>query len=146
MKNLILFLTAFSSSSFLWAHGEDKYGPHKGFIRMPGAFHTEVVLDSSQAVKVYLLDMEWKNPVTEKSRVQVSYVGSRNISESARCVTKKNFFLCSFPRKVNLKTKGVLKIQATRVDQSGQEAVYDLPLKLAASEPKPPATDHNNHH
>ena len=57
MAFLVTFILMTSQS---WAHGEDKYGPHKGFIRMPGAFHTELVLNGknklTQAIGRGLLD------------------------------------------------------------------------------------------
>jgi hypothetical protein len=145
MKSLILLIALFFNPNSVLAHGEDQLGPHKGFIRMPGAFHTEVVLDGSQTIKVYLLDLEWKNPLVEKSSVQVSYLDEKKMSESALCKAKKDFFLCSFSRKVNLKKNGTLKVIALRKDQVGQEAIYDLPLKLLTPL-ESPSVDHSKHH
>ena len=57
MKYLILFASIWTATN-AFAHGEDKAGPHGGFIRMPGAYHTEVVPVSKNQAKVYLLDMQ----------------------------------------------------------------------------------------
>lgn len=123
MAFLVTFILMTSQS---WAHGEDKYGPHKGFIRMPGAFHTELVLNGKNKLKVYLLDIDWKNPSIEKSKLEITY----NNQFKAECKPQKDFYSCEFPKSVNLTKKGELKVMATRQDSKGSEALYLLPLKL----------------
>lgn len=118
------------SSTDARAHGEDEAGPHGGFIRMPGAFHTEVVKVSHQKFKVYLLDMEWKNPSTKDSSV-LAEVELKGTKTQTNCVIKSNHFECSIPKPSSLK-KGVLNIKAKRENAVGGLAVYDLPLKLSA--------------
>lgn len=120
-----------------WAHGEDKYGPHKGFIRMPGAFHTELVLNGKNELKVYLLDIEWKNPTTEKSNLEITY----NNQLKAECKPQKDFYSCEFPKAVNLIKKGELKVIASRKEQKGMEVSYQLPLKLEVID-----DGHGGHH
>ncbi len=115
------------SSSLAIAHGEDKPGPNGGFIRMPGAFHTELVAESANSVKVFLLDLEWKNPSVNKSDVQITHNNSKT---KAKCKIKENFYICVFPKSVNLKKKGSLKVNSTREGQTGNEVSYPLPLKL----------------
>ena len=128
MKKIIaVFVLIVLSVRLVLAHGEDKLGPHKGFIRMPGAFHTEAVTDGKNKLKVYLLDMGWKNPSILKSSVE-----ARLMSQDSKviCQPKDNYFHCVFPSKVNLTKKDELKILAKREDQVGSEAIYNLPLKL----------------
>ena len=129
MKNflLTLVLSLFISAS-VFAHGEDKYGPNKGFVRMPGAFHTEVVLTAKNTVKVYLLDINWKNPSVTKSSVSLTHKSKSD--KQADCTIESNYFICEFPKTVNLYKKGELKLTAVREDQKGNQAIYKLPLKL----------------
>ncbi len=132
-----------------FAHGEDKKGPHKGFVRMPGAFHTEVVVNSKNTLKVYLLDIGWKNPTVLDSEIKATLISKS--TEDAVCAAKKNYFLCSFSKSVNLKQKAELQVTATRENKKGNVAVYNLPLKLEKvpeiemkkTEDK---MDHSSHH
>ncbi len=113
--------------SLAWAHGEDKLGPHGGYVRMPGAFHTEVKI-SGHEVQVYLLDMEWKNPTVENSTVRVSYQGDAKISK-LKCNALKNEFSCELPKSFNSK-RGKLRVTAVRNGAKGGVAEYNIPLKL----------------
>ncbi len=124
MKLVICIL--FLNAHFVFAHGEDKYGPNKGFVRMPGAFHTELVQEGKNKLKVFLLDIQWKNPSVLNSKLQIKYNGKDN----ADCKIQDNFYTCTFPKSVNLAKKGELKVTAEREDQKGIEVSYKLPLKL----------------
>lgn len=126
MNKLMLALSAILISNFALAHGEDKYGPNKGFIRMPGAFHVELVPDGKNKLKVYLLDIQWKNPSVVKSKVQIKH----DDKNSAQCEIKENYYLCEFPKSVNLTKKGELKVVVEREEQKGMEVSYPLPFKL----------------
>lgn len=108
-----------------WAHGEDKPGPHGGFISMPGAFHVELVPVSKNKVKAYLLDIDWKNPTVKDSSVELSR-GQVN----AKCTMDYDFFTCEFPKPVDLTKKGQIDVKATREKQIGNSVSYQLPLKL----------------
>jgi hypothetical protein len=136
MKNLVLFILLSLSSAFVFAHGEDKAGPNGGFVRMPGSFHTELVLSGKNKVKIYLLDIHWKNPSVLKSKVELTYKKTKAV-----CETKENFFSCEFPKTINLTQKGELKLIAERDDQKGMEVSYPLPLKLSAT-----PNEHSGHH
>jgi hypothetical protein len=68
MKTIcMLFAAILFQHTLASAHGEDKAGPNGGFIRMPGAFHTELVPSGKDKLKVYLLDIQWKNPSLKNS-------------------------------------------------------------------------------
>ncbi len=136
MKKLNLLLIVFPLLT--WAHGEDKPGPHGGFIKMPGAFHTEVLAAGKNKLKVYLLDMQWKNPSIVKSELKVTH----NKKTKGTCGIKENYYECGFPTSVNLNTKGELSVTAQRDGQVGNEMIYALPLKLEA----PKNDDHSGHH
>jgi len=132
----IITTALFSSLSIdVFAHGEDRHGPHGGYIRMPGAFHTEVVKEK-QGYRIYLLDINWKNPTVENSSVQASLeVGGKKTH--LICSQEKDSYFC----KSTQKPKGQLNVLAQRQGQAGGVAIYKLPLKLEV-----PETDHNAHH
>lgn len=110
------------------AHGENRLGPNGGYVRMPGPFHTELVPSENNSFKVYLLDMEWKNPSIKDSRVTVSFHSKEK--STAQCKVEKNFYICSFDPKVDLTKKGELIVQAKREGQVGNEVKYLVPLAL----------------
>ncbi|MEK7690290.1 MAG: hypothetical protein AAB425_04645, partial [Bdellovibrionota bacterium] len=83
----------FTIPGLAWGHGEDKPGPHGGHIRMPGAFHTELLVRSASEVDIFLLDVAWKNPTTQKSSVVVELkIGAE--TASLKCVTLEDRFRC----------------------------------------------------
>lgn len=151
MKNTLYFMMVTILSTLALAHGEDKLGPHKGYIRMPGAFHTEVVSMGKNKLKVYLLDIEWKNPTVARSEVKATVVSAEKTEVT--CAAKENYFLCEFPKSINLKKKAELQIMASREGQPMATAKYNLPLKLEkdsgmAPMPEKPQEkmDHSGHH
>lgn len=124
----VFFILMIGRQAF--AHGEDKLGPNGGYIRMPGAFHTELVPIGENKFKIYLLNMEWKSPSVKDSRVMLSF--GRGPSLKAKCTVEKNFYICIFDVKLDLKN-GELTLQATRESQVGNMVKYPLPLKLERS-------------
>ncbi|MBL7686827.1 MAG: hypothetical protein JNJ49_02255 [Bdellovibrionaceae bacterium] len=122
-----------------WAHGEEKLGPHGGYIKMPGAFHTELVLDAAHKVKVYLLDFDWKNPSVRDSSVVLTLHGRGRVR--ANCVKKEDHYGCEFSPNVDLGKKGALVLEAVREKQKGQSVRYELPLMLASGD-----KGHGQHH
>ncbi len=145
MRNCMILVNFLLISNFVFAHGEDQAGPHGGFVRMPGAFHTELIVDGVNKLKVYLLDIEWKNPSVLKSDLQVTH----NNKNKASCEALQNYYVCTFTKNVNLLKKGELKVLAQREEQKGMEVFYKLPLKLQSSKSTPasaPASSHEGHH
>jgi hypothetical protein len=130
MRKLILTLltTLILIDGVAYAHGEDKPGPNGGFIRMPGAFHTEVIPLGSNKLKVFLLDLTWKNPSTANSSLTVSLKSKK--SAKAKCEIKENYYICDFPKGVDITQKGELLVDAKRENQNGNKVLYELPLKL----------------
>ncbi|MBK9323524.1 MAG: hypothetical protein IPM97_11385 [Bdellovibrionaceae bacterium] len=123
-----VFLTLVLSLDFAFAHGEDKPGPHGGYIRMPGAFHTEIVPIDEQKLHVYLLDMNWKNPTTKDSSLVMTFE-KRKQFEKAKCQPSSNFYICEFSKEVDLMKSGTLKLLAQRKKKKGNLIRYELPLK-----------------
>lgn len=142
LKMTIAFSTAwaaFLASSLAFAHGEDKPGPHGGFIRMPGVFHTELLPDGANVLKVYLLDVNWKNPSVKDSSLKIRY-GKKG--EFAKCeVREQLFYSCRFSSKVDLTKKGLLTVSSMREKSKGNDVTYPLPLKLVDYD-----KEHQGHH
>lgn len=131
MKNLkpfFLLLCTLLWTPLTWAHGEDKLGPNNGYLRMPGGFHTEVVPAGPRRVKVYLLDINWKNPSVENSSLSVVHENKKKRTP-AKCTLEDKVYACEFPESVSLE-KGTLTVQAKRENQTGNAVSYALPFKL----------------
>ena len=143
MKNIIFILAAaiMANSELSLAHGEDKAGPNGGFIRMPGAFHTELVLEGKNILKVYLLDMQWKNPSVQNSSLEAIFSGKKSV-KAACAVTDVNY-ICTFPKDTDLTANGKLSVLAQRNGEKGSQVTYPTPLKLEAVSTE--AMDHSQH-
>ncbi len=126
-SSALMFLTALGSSK-AFAHGEDKLGPNGGFIRMPGAFHTEVVPTADREFSVFLLDLSNGNPVTDGSTVSVS-LRKGGASVDVTCTPAAASFKCVLPADASLKS-GQLLVRASRLGLPSSPALYPLPLKL----------------
>lgn len=111
------------------AHGEDKPGPHQGFIKMPGAFHTELVALNESTVQVYLLDMNFKNPIIKDSKVEGKLRTKEGVEMIFSCTPEKTYFQCPLPEPLTKHPGGKILIHAERSGSKGIPAVYDLPLK-----------------
>lgn len=136
---LINFLAVFLSLEVL-AHGEGKPGPHGGHVRMPGSFHTELVLDQKSA-KIYLLDLAFKDPSLKDSSVKMS-LEAKNNSKEAPCAPKETYFDCELPNDINEFSS--IKVIAIRNGVKGKEVLYPLPLSFTGSEPIPGNHSHNH--
>lgn len=134
----IVFSSLFISEAI--SHGMDKPGPNGGFIQMPGPFHTEVVPDKDGSIHVYLLDIDFKNPMVDASSVNAEIRAGKKVSKLNCAVMGATHFHC-LGDKTTLKT-GKLYVTAKRTEYSG-EAVYDLPLKLPDA--AAPTEDHSKH-
>jgi len=160
MKTIFLnILTAFLialAPNFANAHGEDKPGPNGGYIRMPGAYHTELILTAPNSAKVYLLDINWKNPVVKDSGVKISAAGIAKEGHSSGskvkptafsdCKPAKDHFVCELPKNINLSAAGSLTVSSTRLKQSGGPAIYNLPLSFKPQPTLVPTKDDHHHH
>jgi hypothetical protein len=124
-RRLLAALLALASSQ-AFSHGDEAPGPNNGVVRMPGAFHVEVVQQGSNHFDVFLLDMEFKNPVTDKSEVKAFLQNKTKVTIS--CTPREKFFRCSIPKDADLKS-GVLEIAAVRKGVPGVVVNYPLPLK-----------------
>jgi hypothetical protein len=112
-------------SNNLFAHGMNSYGPHGGYIKMPGAFHTELVNKGSQ-LNIYLLDMAFKTNMTNNSTVKIKYIGNKELKY--QCIKTLDHFNCKKPSNLLSNYKKI--IITTIKDNKSTDAEYDLPLKL----------------
>lgn len=141
MKQLIALI--FTMPLIALAHGEDKLGPNKGYIKMPSNYHTEVVPDGANRIKVYLLDIKWKNPSVIGSKLEAVHKDSTTDTK-AMCLVGKDHYICSFPKTINLTKPAELIINSQREGQKGAAAIYPLPFKLEKSNTG--HTGHGGHH
>lgn len=128
MKNFyFFFFFIYLIANQALAHGEDKLGPHNGYIRMPGAFHTEVV-PAKNGIKIMLLDIQFQHPSIKNSSMQASIKKAKKIYNLA-CKARRNYFFCPVKEGL-LSQKGTLQIIARRENSQGVVVNYPLPLRL----------------
>jgi hypothetical protein len=123
------YLSLLLKSFPLYAHGEDKPGPHGGYIRMPGTFHTEVVPNGKKSIKIYLVDLNFKNPATLSSKIK-GWIKQNDKSSDIVCEAKRDFFKCELPVGFSLEN-GLLEVTANRMGASGVPVQYKLPLSFS---------------
>jgi hypothetical protein len=139
LKYLILtFITAISLQAS--AHGEDKLGPNGGYIRMPGAFHVEIVPDGTTKFKVFLLDINWKTQAINNSSIEISHKVRKLVKVNCE-LKEKDFFSCTLPEGADLTKNGKLFVTSQLENQKGNEVIYKLPLKLQKADEA-----HGSHH
>jgi hypothetical protein len=141
-KLILIFLLSYQHISNSWAHGEDKLGPHQGFIRMPGAFHVELVQGTTNnRFFVYLMDVGNKNPIVNNSSVSLTFKSSDSKIITFICRPKSEFFDCNNSSDLKAQT-GTIIVKANRNGAVGKEAEYPLPLQLTKIKP---IIDHDAH-
>lgn len=128
MKQFQTLIIAFLLSINAYPHGENVPGPRGGFIRMPGPFHIELVPASKDRLQFFLLDMEFKNPIIEKSSVQAKWLRG-GVTRNLICLTKKIHFECLVPKEISLKKGTQIEVQATRYEQKGLPVRYTYPFE-----------------
>lgn len=133
MRKLIytsIIASTLALSQNLYAHGENHLGPHKGYIRMPGAYHVEVVPKANN-IQVLLLDINFKNPTVLNSHIKAKITNGKD-AYVLRCTASTYYFTC--PVSNNLLTAdGKLTIESERQLSEGIPVEYPLPLNLQKS-------------
>lgn len=122
MSGLALLFTLIAGLN-AGAHGEDKPGPHGGQIRMPGAFHTEVIAHSN-GYQIYLLDINFEKPTVKNSNVKASIKSAGKVDQ-LKCETHPDHFFCKFS---GPSPSGTLVIESTRESAKGNAAQYNIPF------------------
>lgn len=144
IKKLLNFTALLLTGSLALAHGENIPGPHGGHIRMPSNFHTEVVAGVDNSFDIYLLDLQFQNPIVKKSSVQVSALNEFKKKIVLKCkVVGEDHFKCISANSLKI---GSLIVKATRDGtKATMEAKYELPLKPFTSETNASPADHSKH-
>lgn len=124
----ITFTAASLLSSAAFAHGEDRPGPHHGYIKMPGTYHVEVI-PSKNSLDIMLLDINFKNPTALNSSVKAIIKTSRKNTYVLNCESMDNYFTCPVNEKI-LSKKGKLLIESARLQEEGAPVEYALPLRF----------------
>lgn len=126
MKKIIILLALILTSQ-VFAHGEDKYGPHKGYIRMPGSFHVELVPQKESSYEVYILDLMNKKSLIKDASIEMKIL-DKDKSQNFNCAVLADHFFCKAGG--NSIATGKVSIIITRSGNKANAAVYDLPLTL----------------
>jgi len=126
-RSLLVLMLVLAVPGLVLAHGESAPGPNGGAIRMPGAFHVEVVAGNN-ALLVYLLDMQFENPKIVDSSVtaELRQNGGKWQLE-CRAEEGEERFRCPLPSGAGLDT-GTLMVIASRGAVPEAAARYELPL------------------
>ncbi len=128
MKFFILLALVINIQVF--AHGENKLGPNNGYIRMPGAFHTELVPNQDGSISVFLLNVNNQDPTVENSKIELYYASiAKSIKVKYNCEKMTNFFKCIASEKIDL-NEGILILNSSRKNNIGTHVKYKLPLSL----------------
>lgn len=135
---ILLLIT--STSAF--AHGEDKFGPNKGYIRMPSTYHTELVPQNDGNFVVFLYDLQNKNPKTEDSSVELRVKDTKG-ETVFKCSPMEDHFMCSNEKKVNVGSSGKIILKTKRLGIKAPDAIYELPLRLVKPKKSSGAHDMN---
>lgn len=120
-------LACFISEPISLAHGESQPGPHNGFIRMPGTYHTELVMDQPTAtLQIYILDMNFKPLNTDQAEIHAFYTQDKapNQRQKLPCAKRGSFFACK-AREIRLDS-GTIFVQSKLRNENGKDVAYAL--------------------
>lgn len=126
--SILLLSNLFITQAF--SHGEDKYGPNKGYIRMPGTFHTEVVPQEDGSYLVYLLDVQNKNPKVQDSSVDLELKTPSKSINFVCAAQNQTYFHCKSAEVKKESKSGQIILKTKRNAIAAKEAIYNLPFKL----------------
>lgn len=130
MKNSIFVLIVLSALQ-LFAHGEDKPGPHGGKIEMAKNVHTEVAADKDGSFHIFLLDGNLLNPTVKNSSLDGSIKTSKEEIKLDCSVMGGTHYHCK--SKAVRPKDGKLNLKANRdgvvVDVSYDLKAFDEVLK-----------------
>lgn len=120
----ILLSTLISSTVF--AHGMNKPGPNNGYVRMPGAYHIELVSDKN-SLKVYVLDIAFKPLPLTKATVKITLKGPKEVGVD--CVRGAEFFSCDI-KDANMKKFSEILVISSKAGERAATSTYKLPLSF----------------
>ena len=115
----LIILTGFQ----VFAHGEDKPGPHGGKIEMAKNVHTEVAADKDGSFHIFLLDGNLLNPTVKNSSLDAAIKTAGNETKLNCSVMGGTHYHC---KSKGLRPKeGQLSLKANR-DGVSVDVSYDL--------------------
>lgn len=132
MKKVFFYCLSIVSLAFIlptvsMGHGDDKPGPHGGYIKMPGAYHTELVFEKEYNFYFYLLDANFQSPIVIDSSIDVVFKTS-DLEIPQSCKPKEIYFLCVMPEGVTAATLNKIVVKSKRANKVGRDVVYGFPL------------------
>lgn len=123
MKLLILIINIVSTSTMVFAHGEDKPGPHGGKIEMAKNVHTEVAADKDGSFHIFLLDGNIENPTVKNSSLEATIKSDKKDLKLQCSVMGETHYHCKSKDKRSTSGKLLLKAKRDNVDV---EVSYEL--------------------
>ncbi len=127
LARISFFTLTLALAGTVFAHGEDELGPHKGYIKMPGAYHIEVI-PGKDTIDIMLLDVNFKNPTVLNSHIKAKITSGSQTVE-LKCESMANYFSCPVNASM-LTSKGALVVDSERQLAEGSAVEYPLPLHL----------------
>lgn len=125
LHSILGLLMLLLMTSVAWAHGENKPGPLGGYIRMPGAYHIELIPDH-KGYKVRLLDLQFREPTVKKSTLRLTFKHGKK-QQNFKCAVSLDSFYCALPGG-QLPKQGQLTVSSQRLGVTGMDVTYALPL------------------
>ncbi len=124
--SFVTILLTLLVSGTVFAHGMNKPGPHNGYIRMPGAYHVELVTDKN-ILKVYVLDMSFKPLPMTGATAKITLKGFKEVSLD--CIKGAEFFSCD-TKDTNMKKYTEILIESSKAGERAATSTYKLPLSF----------------
>lgn len=122
--SLVIFLFSFN----VFSHGMNNLGPNGGFISMPANYHIELV--SAQWLKIYFLDVNFKQMPAKSQEVEVSLYSKKNEEFKLPCHLNIDHFSCSL-RGNFLNDQKEIRIKSKLTKKSRFNlSIYEVPLKI----------------
>ena len=122
---MVLFFTLLIISP-LFAGDLSPLGPHGGYLRTLGDFHSELVLNGKKGARVYLLNKEDKNPIADAASVYFM-LHSGKFDTNYYCAPTGHHFECRLPRPLARSNGDVITIKAIRKGKTDHFR-YEFPL------------------
>lgn len=108
------------------AQDSNSLGPHGGYLKTLGDFHSELVLNAQKGAVVYLLNREDKNPISDKASVYF-LLRSGRFEANYYCAPKEDHFECRMPKPLDRKPGDIVTIKAMRKGKTDHFR-YEFPL------------------
>lgn len=124
--SFVTLIMTYLLSTSAFAHGMNKLGPHNGYIRMPGAYHVELVPESS-GYRIYFLDMQFKNISIQNATANM--VVKSDQSGTIGCKKESGYFICPVEKQA-LKTAKEIVLETSINGKTKAASSYSLPLSL----------------